>query len=424
MSDVAIKVENLSKLYRIGLKERRHETLVGALTSLLSQPVSNFRQLRRLTQFSPADGNGRDTIWALKDVSFEAKHGEVVGLIGRNGAGKSTLLKIISRITRPTSGRVTLNGRVASLLEVGTGFHPELTGRENVYLNGTVLGMNKHEVDRKFDEIVAFAEVEKFIDTPVKRYSSGMGVRLAFAVAAHLEPEILLVDEVLAVGDAAFQKKCLGKMGDVVREGRTVLFVSHNTAAVKKLCERALLLAGGQMKRFGNIDEVVDQYESEILGSQEDLSHLFPIVNHQYGLALENVKAQVVRERTHAHLLIEVQLKSLDRLSRVGIGIWVYTYDGFPIAKLEPSLTNNIVEEMNGTGTFLLEGENIEQYLASGEYNISITITLQNLERLIFAEKVAKFQVPVFDVYGSGVPFRSVQHGISPLQIKLTNGQP
>ena len=211
----------------------------------------------------PSANGGRDeTIWALKDVSFEVKRGEVVGVIGRNGAGKTTLLKILSRITEPTEGRAEIHGRVGSLLEVGTGFHPELTGWENIYLNGAILGMTKVEIDRKFDEIVAFTEIEKFIDTPVKRYSSGMYVRLAFAVAAHLEPEILLVDEVLAVGDAGFQKKCLGKIAEVAGENRTVVFVSHNVAAIAQLCQRTLLLAGGQLKLIGPSSDVVGCYLS------------------------------------------------------------------------------------------------------------------------------------------------------------------
>jgi len=207
-------------------------------------------------------GDTQEEIWALRDVSFEIRRGEAVGIIGRNGAGKSTLLKILSRITEPSAGRVTIKGRVASLLEVGTGFHPELTGRENIYLNGAILGMTRQEVKRKFDEIVAFAEVEKFLDTPVKRYSSGMYVRLAFAVAAHLEPEILLVDEVLAVGDAQFQKKCLGKMGDVAREGRTVLFVSHNMEAIRRLCPRAMLIADGHILLDGSSEALVSAYLS------------------------------------------------------------------------------------------------------------------------------------------------------------------
>lgn len=201
-----------------------------------------------------------EVLWALKDVSFSVAPGEVVGIVGRNGAGKSTLLKVLSRITKPTTGEVDLYGRVGSLLEVGTGFHPELTGRENIFLNGAILGMKRSHIEHKFDEIVAFAEVEKFLDTPVKRYSSGMYVRLAFAVAAHLEPEILIVDEVLAVGDASFQKKCLGKIGDVAKDGRTVLFVSHNMAAVKALCSRAMLLDGGRVTHDGNVDEVVETY--------------------------------------------------------------------------------------------------------------------------------------------------------------------
>jgi ABC-type polysaccharide/polyol phosphate transport system ATPase subunit len=244
MSDIAIRVENLSKLYRIGARLERHATLRDQIAEALAAP---FRHLRGNGSQMAITHNLADTIWALKDVSFEVKEGEVLGIIGRNGAGKSTLLKILSRITEPTEGYAETYGHVGTLLEVGTGFHPELTGRENIYLSGAILGMKRSEIIRKFDEIVSFAEVEKFVDTPVKRYSSGMYVRLAFAVAAHLEPEILLVDEVLAVGDGAFQKKCLGKMGDVAREGRTVLFVSHNFEAIKSLCSRALVIENGSV---------------------------------------------------------------------------------------------------------------------------------------------------------------------------------
>ena len=260
MSEVAIRCEGLGKQYRIG-KPERYRTLRDTLTDAMYAP---FRRIRSAFQPSspPASQhpNGDDTIWALKDVSFEIKQGEVVGIIGRNGAGKSTLLKILSRITEPTEGIAEIRGRMGSLLEVGTGFHPELTGRENIYLNGAILGMKKTEIERKFDEIVAFAEVEKFIDTPVKHYSSGMHVRLAFAVAAYLEPEILLVDEVLAVGDAAFQKKCIGKMGDVARQGRTVLFVSHNITAILSLCQRAILLDRGRVLADGTSQNTVSQY--------------------------------------------------------------------------------------------------------------------------------------------------------------------
>ena len=259
MSDTVISVENVSKLYRIGKAEQRHDNLVSELTSLLKSPFRKLRDLYRLNTYRD-NGDSEDTIWALKDVSFEVKRGEVLGIIGRNGAGKSTLLKILSQITEPTKGRIRIRGRVASLLEVGTGFHPELTGRENVYLNGTILGMTKKEIDRKFDEIVDFSGVEKFLDTPIKRYSSGMKVRLAFAVAAHLEPEILVIDEVLAVGDAEFQKKCFGKMEEVARYGRTVLFVSHNMNAVNRLCSRATLLIDGELILESNVSEVVNHY--------------------------------------------------------------------------------------------------------------------------------------------------------------------
>src|SRR5437870_1519592 len=247
MSDLAVRAESLGKRYRIGERER-YIALRDILGSALKAP---WRRLRS----NGSNSNHRPQhIWALKDVSFEVREGEVVGIIGRNGAGKSTLLKILARVTKPTTGYGEVRGRMGSLLEVGTGFHPELTGRENVYLSGAILGMGMKEIARKFDEIVAFAEVEDFIDTPLKHYSTGMQMRLAFAVAAHLEPEILLVDEVLAVGDAAFQRKCMGKMGDAAKAGRTVLFVSHNMAAVRSLCERAFVLSQGQIALSGSPD--------------------------------------------------------------------------------------------------------------------------------------------------------------------------
>jgi lipopolysaccharide transport system ATP-binding protein len=257
-----IQADGLGKLYRRGVAESRG-TLRDALTSFARDPLGVFQRPKQ------------ETFWALKDVSLEVNEGDVLGLIGRNGAGKTTLLKILSRITRPTTGWAEIRGHVRSLLEVGTGFHGELSGRENTYLSGSILGMSKREVDRKFDEIVAFAEVEKFIDTPVKHYSSGMYVRLAFAVAAHLEPEILLVDEVLAVGDASFQKKCLGKMGDVAKTGRTIVFVSHNMTAMRRLASRAIWLEGGQIADTGPAANVIDHYlqkntESNLESTWED----------------------------------------------------------------------------------------------------------------------------------------------------------
>ena len=264
MTPTVIAVENLEQSgYLIGAAERRHETLAGSLVAALSAPVRNARNIARL-DVSRIGGDSPDILWALNDVSFEIRRGEVLGIIGRNGAGKSTLLKVLSRITEPTSGRVGIKGRVSSLLEVGTGFHPELSGRDNVYMNGTLLGMTKREIDRKFDEIVAFSGVERFLDTPVKRYSSGMQVRLAFAVAAHLDPDILIVDEVLAVGDHEFQKKCLGKMQEVTEhEGRTILFVSHDMRAVSALCSRAIFLRGGRIADDGAPADVVARYYSE-----------------------------------------------------------------------------------------------------------------------------------------------------------------
>ena len=255
MARIVIRTEGLSKQYRLGARLERNATLRDAIARGTRSRVGRLGAGR--------DGAGsaaNDTVWALRDVSLDFEQGDVVGVIGRNGAGKTTLLKILSRITEPTSGRARIKGRVGSLLEVGTGFHPELTGRENVYLSGSILGMRKAEIDGRFDEIVGFAEVDKFLDTPVKRFSSGMQVRLAFAVAAHLEPEILLIDEILAVGDAAFQRKCLGRMGDVAREGRTVLFVSHNMAVMQALCRRGIYLESGRVEADGSIADAVSVY--------------------------------------------------------------------------------------------------------------------------------------------------------------------
>lgn len=266
--NTTIKVENISKVYRIGVKEQMHDSLGGAIANFISSPLKNYHKYRSLYKFDDIiagqnfgdSGDPSDIIWALNDVSFEAERGEVIGIVGSNGAGKSTLLKILSRITPPTRGYAEIRGKVSSLLEVGTGFHNELTGRENVYLNGTILGMKKREVERKFDEMVEFSGVERFLDTPVKRYSSGMKVRLAFAVAAHLDPEILVVDEVLAVGDADFQRKCLNKMQDVGQHGQTVLFVSHSMQAITRLCQRVILLEDGRLTQDGPSHEVVSAY--------------------------------------------------------------------------------------------------------------------------------------------------------------------
>ncbi len=260
MSDIAISVRGLSKRFRIGAQEKTHDTFVQAFLHSMKAPFRNYRLLKQLTRFDEED---ETVFWALRDVEFEVKQGDVLGIIGHNGAGKSTLLKILSRITEPTMGEVELHGRVSSLLEVGTGFHPDLSGRENVYMNGTILGMKKREIDQKLSEIIDFSGVEQYIDTPVKFYSSGMKVRLGFAVAAHLEPETLIVDEVLSVGDIGFQRKCIGKMNEVAGSGRTVLFVSHNMAAVQNLCTRALLLHQGKLLLDDTVRNTTKAYLAE-----------------------------------------------------------------------------------------------------------------------------------------------------------------
>lgn len=310
MGDIAMRIEGIGKKYRIGKKEK-YKTLRDALASTFSAP---FRKAGRLLQGEVSDAAELDeTIWALEEVSFEVKRGEVIGIIGGNGAGKSTLLKILSRITEPTTGFAEVHGRVGSLLEVGTGFHQELTGRENIYLNGAILGMKRAEIDRKFDEIVAFAEVEKFIDTPVKHYSSGMYLRLAFAVAAHLEPDILIVDEVLAVGDARFQKKCLNKMEDVGKVGRTVLFVSHNMHAITRLCQRAILLDGGHLIQDGPAHQIVSYYLNS--GQKTIAERIWPELSRAPGN--EIVRLQSVRVKTENDEVADV----IDIRKPVGIEI-------------------------------------------------------------------------------------------------------
>lgn len=256
--EIVIHAEDISKRYRLGVKENKSETLVGQFLRIIKYPFQNFKRLASLSRFK--DDEDDSVFWALRNIDFQVGKGEILGVIGKNGAGKSTLLKLLSRITEPTSGQITIKGRVSSLLEVGTGFHPELTGRDNIYMNGTILGMTKKEIDEKLEEIIEFSGITKHLDTPVKFYSSGMKVRLGFSVAAHLEPEILIIDEVLAVGDVEFQKKCLGKMDDVAGQGRTVIFVSHNMAAIKNLCSRGLFLKNGKIEKEGAIQDVIDSY--------------------------------------------------------------------------------------------------------------------------------------------------------------------
>ena len=334
MSDVAIKVEGLGKKYLLRHQAGGRPRYVALRDVLAGKFKGMFNRKSKIENRKSVE-----EFWALRDVSFEVRQGEAVGIIGRNGAGKSTLLKLLSRITEPTKGRIELEGRVASLLEVGTGFHPELTGRENIFLNGAILGMRRAEIRKKFDEIVAFAEVEKFLDTPVKHYSSGMYMRLAFAVAAHLEPEILIVDEVLAVGDAAFQKKCLGKMQDVsTKEGRTVLFVSHNMAAVRSLCSRSILLDGGKIAMAGQVEECISRYllSAQDMPAKIHTANLRRREDHD-AKALRITSVTLGEENTRAicfsgqPLVIRMEFEVTVALESVIFGVGAYSSDGVRI---------------------------------------------------------------------------------------------
>jgi lipopolysaccharide transport system ATP-binding protein len=339
MTDIVIKAENLGKKYVIGHQAENVRYL--ALRDVLVQNARNFwHKTTDLLRGNPIiQGATHEEVWALREVSFEVQRGEVLGIIGRNGAGKSTLLKVLSRITEPSAGRVTIKGRVASLLEVGTGFHPELTGRENIYLNGAILGMTRVEIKRKFDEIVAFAEVEKFLDTPVKRYSSGMYVRLAFAVAAHLEPEILIVDEVLAVGDAQFQKKCLGKMEDVGKEGRTVLFVSHNMTAIQQLCGSGILLRDGIVRDTGSIEKVIETYLNDSTSIGKESIGDIPRTGHDYGVIARFINAWPLNskgERTTSFMSgedisFDLEIKAFENVDNLSIVAGLDTYMDYRI---------------------------------------------------------------------------------------------
>ena len=331
MNDIAIRVEDLGKRYRIGTAPERYKTLRDTIVATVNAPIQRLRSGSSLS----ATSKDASTIWALRNISFEVRQGQVLGIVGRNGAGKSTLLKILSRVTEPTEGSAEIHGRVGSLLEVGTGFHPELTGRENIYLNGAILGMKRAEIDQKFDEIVSFSEVEQFIDTPVKRYSSGMYLRLAFAVAAHLEPEILVVDEVLAVGDAEFQKKCLGKMGDVAQQGRTVLFVSHNMSAILRLTEEAIVLDKGKLIMRGPSQQAVDYYLSSgqaqagerIWDADEVPASASPFV--PISLRLKDPRGKVIDTiRSTEPLTVEMEYRLSAPVTGLRVGIYLSTMRG------------------------------------------------------------------------------------------------
>lgn len=376
MSDSALRIEGLSKLYRIG-QRTQHTGFRDVVTDALAAP---FRRRSAVPAHSSPDKTGSrtgqpETLWALKDVSFDVKRGDVIGIVGRNGAGKSTMLKILSRITKPTEGRAEVSGRMGSLLEVGTGFHPELTGRENIFLNGIILGMKRAEIARKFDEIVAFSAVEKFLDTPVKRYSSGMYVRLAFAVAAHLEPEILVVDEVLAVGDAAFQKKCLGKLGEVAKEGRTVLFVSHNMNAIQRLCSKSILLEGGRLSAYSTTADIVNRYLNSGIQSIEptcwlDMSQLNRAGT---GQALVNEiwfssRNQAVANRPYPNGPLDVKLAIHSDAKRTigSIAITIYDKYGTKLINADTIALGKTVELCEGRNVIGFSIKNL--HLTPGAY--------------------------------------------------------
>jgi lipopolysaccharide transport system ATP-binding protein len=404
MTDLAIRVENLSKLYQIGRAQQRHDTMRDALVAGLRAPLERLRR----NSHSP-DSLAEDTIWALRDVSFEVKRGEIVGIIGRNGAGKSTLLKILSQITEPTMGQATLNGLVSSLLEVGTGFHPELTGRENVYFGGAILGMSRVEIRRKFDEIVAFSGVKKFIDTPVKRYSSGMRVRLAFSVAAHLEPNILLVDEVLAVGDADFQKKCLGKMGEVAQEGRTVLFVSHNMGAIMDLTERCIFLKSGKVASDGPSHKTVEEYLREVnFALSRDLSAAKRAAwKGQKPLwQITHVTILAPESGLIANSPIEVELKyaSYRNLEDIVVGVGITNTFGTRLISCRSDDDGTIISaKEGGSGTILVRIES--PYLAPGRYILQV-VAMQKNNTLDYISDALTFEIStdVSDLWAVGRP--------------------
>lgn len=385
MSDTIIKVENLSKRYRIGLQEKKADTFAQQIWNNIKAPVENFKRIKSLGKF---EEEGESVHWALKDVSFEVKQGEVLGIIGKNGAGKSTLLKILSKITEPTSGRIEMNGRVAALLEVGTGFHPELTGRENIYMNGTILGMTKREIDRKLDEIIDFSGVEKYVDTPVKFYSSGMRVRLGFSVAAHLEPEILIIDEVLAVGDYEFQQKCLGKMEDVSKnEGRTVLFVSHNLAMVRNLCNKGVLLQNGEIISDGLVSGTLDKYLND--GFTED-SLIFQ--NNQISLKEIFIKRFKISDflETGQDIEFEVDIENISEERIVELAITFTNLENLPILQYYSGHVGQTFSLKNGKNKIFSK---IDKFpLINGFYYLNIWVGSKGTT-FDFLQKVKKVEV-------------------------------
>jgi lipopolysaccharide transport system ATP-binding protein len=398
MSEPIIKVEGLGKKYTISHEKREGYT---ALRDVISNRVKG------LVKGKDSDFLEKEDFWALKNVDFEIKKGDAVGIIGRNGAGKSTLLKILSRITEPTHGRIELNGRIASLLEVGTGFHPELTGRENVYLNGAILGMSRAEIKRKFDEIVDFSGVERFLDTPVKRYSSGMYVRLAFAVAAHLEPEILIVDEVLAVGDAEFQKKCLGKMNDVTRnDGRTVLFVSHNMSAIRSLCTSGILLQNGTVAAIGDMDNVLTEYMAAGIAITdkkfEPINDREMIISNFYTCNVSGEETNSFITSEEINVIIDIEVLSENMQLRVGFDLLNSKLD-----ILFRSFDNDLMPKKRQTGRQKFIGTIPSNLLMEDDYYINLRVGIHGERWIDNGKRNLKIKVEHIDgVNGNYKDFR------------------
>ncbi len=403
MSEIVIKAEGLGKKYIIGHKATRG---YKTFREQVLQHVSNFysRTKKLVSGQEVLEGDQLEEFWALKDLNFEIERGDRVGIIGKNGAGKSTLLKVLSRITEPTTGKVFVKGRVASLLEVGTGFHHELTGRENIFLNGAIMGMSRAEIKRKFDEIVDFSGVEKFLDTPVKRYSSGMYVRLAFSVAAYLEPEILVIDEVLAVGDAEFQKKCLGKMQDVSSiEGRTVLFVSHNLMALSSLCNKGIYLKNGQVRSQGGIEETLSQYTRE--GMESLTTEWIGNTGDEY-VKIYRTKVFCAESPhgffTHKDIIIEIEGEILKPVYGLIIGFWLFSQFDYQLAYSLFDDTDPSMEiKMHETGKFLKRFIIPANTLAQGSYRIQFDFGIHNL-KLIVQNKECDLEFSVENIAGLG----------------------
>ena len=410
MSETIIKVENLGKRYFI--QKGSNERYV-ALREVISRKIalivpSMFRYLKNHRFLDK-----REEFWALDDVNFEIERGDVVGIIGNNGAGKSTLLKILSRITEPTIGRFFLNGRVASLLEVGTGFHPELTGKENIYLNGAILGMSRKEIKNKFDEIVEFSEIENFLNTPVKRYSSGMYVRLAFSIAAHLQPEILLVDEILAVGDTAFQNKCLGKMGSVTKEGRTIIFISHNMGAISSLCNKTILINKGKIAALGETSRVINQYLSNQNGEDSFTEDIWFRVNHKViadqtvkefkfiAIHLSNPANSNSRIATGDPLLIRINYTSSQKFLSPAFVVILSDLFGQEILRLSTMpISGYRIESLYPKGSIELYTKSLP--LVAGRYILDIGFVRERIEWITKLDHVVEFEIKARDVYGSG----------------------